>query len=159
MIPVCFVLKLSHLTLVLYLCYCQIGLDVCGRAHIQSNDGRYVLLAKHWLREKKDLIFNMLTALTLWGLWKLRNYLCFQNGVCLGLQKLQRSSRAMFKNWGWLLCSVKSFELHKLWKAKLDALVTRLEQILSRNGACQPQQWRSWWTECSKLRYALLFVG
>jgi hypothetical protein len=36
-------------------------------------------IGKLWLSNKKNIVANMFTSAALWGLWKLRNHLCFQN--------------------------------------------------------------------------------
>jgi hypothetical protein len=37
-------------------------------------------VGRMWLSNKKYMIANIFTSAALWGLWKLRNYLCFQDG-------------------------------------------------------------------------------
>jgi hypothetical protein len=37
-------------------------------------------IAKYWLSNKKYYVINIFTSAALWGLWKLRNHLCFQDG-------------------------------------------------------------------------------
>lgn len=40
----------------------------------------YELVAKFWFRDNRFSVMNIFTSAALWGLWKLRNCLCFQNG-------------------------------------------------------------------------------
>jgi hypothetical protein len=39
----------------------------------------YELVAKCWLCNKRFGVVNMISSIVCWGLWKLRNELCFQD--------------------------------------------------------------------------------
>jgi hypothetical protein len=45
-------------------------------------------IAKYWLSHKKCIVINLFTFAALWGLWKLRNCLCFQNGCWIDVNNL-----------------------------------------------------------------------
>jgi hypothetical protein len=38
-------------------------------------------ISKLWLSNKKHVVANIFTSAALWGLWKLRNNLCFHKDV------------------------------------------------------------------------------
>lgn len=46
----------------------------------------YESVAKYWIANKKHLITNVVSSVVLWSLWKLRNELCFQGVVWLGMK-------------------------------------------------------------------------
>ena len=46
----------------------------------------YESVAKFWIANKKHVITNVVSSAVLWSLWKLRNELCFQGVVWLGLK-------------------------------------------------------------------------
>jgi len=48
----------------------------CLGVNIGAN---FISIGIMWLSNKRFLVHNVITSATLWGLWKLRNELCFQN--------------------------------------------------------------------------------
>ncbi|KAF8707197.1 hypothetical protein HU200_030444 [Digitaria exilis] len=75
-------------------------------------------IGKLWL-SKKNLVINIFTSAALWGLWKLRNFICFQNGHWRDVQSLIQRITGMLIDWK-ILCPVESmpdFE-QKLCKMK-----------------------------------------
>jgi hypothetical protein len=80
----------------------------------------YESMAKLWIANKKHLITNVVSSATLWSLWKLRNELCFQGVVWIGMRMvLVRVSRMLR---GWL-------PLYKKEAGKqLESLIVKLEE-------------------------------
>jgi hypothetical protein len=62
----------------------------------------YVSGARMWLCNKKFGIINMVTSAVCWCLWKLRNYLCFQDVTSAYVEKLENSGFS--REAGWLRC-------------------------------------------------------
>jgi hypothetical protein len=72
--------------------YISLVLDVhCG------ND--FESIAKMWLSRKKFVVANILTSAALWGLRKLRNFLCFQNGNWKDMANLLHKVLGIAHNW------------------------------------------------------------
>jgi hypothetical protein len=59
--------------------------------------GCFESIGKFWLSDKKNSVINIFTSAALWGHWKLRNCLCFQNGswklLCPPLKMVELESR------------------------------------------------------------------
>ena len=54
-------------------------------------------IGKLWL-SKRNVIANMFTSAALWGLWKLRNYICFQNGQGRDVQTMLQRIAGLIHN-------------------------------------------------------------
>jgi hypothetical protein len=52
-----------------------------------------------WLSEKKYVNVNILSSAALWGLWKLRNELCFQDGAWISMKHLWSKVAGLVQNW------------------------------------------------------------
>lgn len=78
-----------------------------------------------WL-SKKYTVSNMFTSAALWGLWKLRNYLCFQNGRWKDVSSMMRRIVGMVQNWE-LLCPEEK-------KPELKQKLTKLKSLAERPG-------------------------
>jgi hypothetical protein len=52
-----------------------------------------------WLSSKKFTVTNMLSPAGLWAIWKLRNFLCFQNGMWRNMQQLLFRVVGLAQNW------------------------------------------------------------
>jgi hypothetical protein len=75
-------------------------------------------IGKRWLSTKKFMIANIFTFAALWGLWKLRNYLCFQDGRWKDMNSLLRRITTLIYNWK-LLCPDSQ-------KSELESRLSRL---------------------------------
>jgi hypothetical protein len=56
-----------------------------------------------WLSEKKYVNVNILSSAALWGLWKLRNELCFQDGAWISMKHLWWKVAGLVQSWS-ILC-------------------------------------------------------
>jgi hypothetical protein len=59
--------------------------------------------AKCWLCNKKFGIVNLITSAVCWGIWKLRNLLCFQEGAWKSMKQLWHVVVPMIRCWSILL--------------------------------------------------------
>jgi hypothetical protein len=79
----------------------------------------YELMANFWLSNKRFCVLNIFTSAALWGLWKLRNHLCFQNGRLKDVQSLLQRICVMVGDWKILCPPAQMQELeHRLEKLK-----------------------------------------
>jgi hypothetical protein len=65
-----------------------------------------------WLSNKKFDAVNIVSAATLWGIWKLRNALCFQNTVWMNMKHLMWRIAGLAQNW-LILCPAEMKEDYK----------------------------------------------
>jgi hypothetical protein len=84
----------------------------------------YESMAKLWLCNKKFGVLNMVTSAVCWGLWKLRNVLCFQDIGWRSVKQVWWKILPMLKCWKVLvpLGLMENFE----------AVLTSLERLASR---------------------------
>jgi hypothetical protein len=75
-------------------------------------------VAKLWLSDRKYAIANIFTSAALWGLWKLRNSICFQGGLWRDVNSLMQMIASMISNWKILCPAERTTELEQ----KLDKL-------------------------------------
>ena len=81
----------------------------------------YESVARFWIANKKHLITNVISSVVLWSLWKLRNELCFQGMVWIGMKMvLIRITRMLG---GWL--SLYKKEVGEL----IEGLIVNLEEL------------------------------
>ena len=79
-----------------------------------------------WLSRKKFIVHNILTSAVLWGLWKLRNELCFQNMSWRDIRILLMKVAILAQNW-LILCPETS-------KAELSGLIGKLKLMAAMPG-------------------------
>ena len=79
-----------------------------------------------WLSRKKFIVHNILTSAVLWGLWKLRNELCFQNMSWRDIRILLMKVAILAQNW-LILCPETS-------KAELFGLIGKLKLMAAMPG-------------------------
>jgi hypothetical protein len=56
-------------------------------------------IAKMWLCNKIFGVINIVTSAVCWGIWKLRNLICFQRDAWLGMQMLWKQVLPMLRSW------------------------------------------------------------
>jgi hypothetical protein len=56
-------------------------------------------IAKMWLCNKIFGVINIVTSAVCWGIWKLRNLICFQRDAWLGMQMLWKRVLPMLRSW------------------------------------------------------------
>jgi hypothetical protein len=56
-----------------------------------------------WLSNKKFSTINIISSAALWGVWKLRNELCFQNKSWRNMELLMMKVAGLAQNWA-ILC-------------------------------------------------------
>jgi hypothetical protein len=56
-------------------------------------------IAKMWLCNKNFGVINIVTSAVCWGIWKLRNLICFQRDAWLGMQMLWKRVLPMLRSW------------------------------------------------------------
>lgn len=81
----------------------------------------FVSIGQLWLSNKKFVVVNMFTSAALWGLWKLRNSLCFQNGRWKDVQSVLHLILALVQSWK-LLCPAGNLQELELLSEKLKHL-------------------------------------
>ena len=74
-----------------------------------------------WLSRKRFIVHNILTSAVLWGLWKLRNELCFQNTPWRDIRILLMRVTVLAQNW-LILCP-------EMVKSELSGFRGKLKQI------------------------------
>ena len=79
-----------------------------------------------WLSRKKFIVHNILTSAVLWGLWKLRNELCFQNMSWRDIRILLMKVAILAQNW-LILCP-------EISKAELSGLIGKLKLMAAMPG-------------------------
>lgn len=94
--------------------------------------GCYESVARIWISYKKHVVINAVTSTVLWSIWKLRNKLCFQGAVWMGMNGVLLRIVKMIKGW---------MPLYKEgYRVQLEGFVRFLEVKAS----LLPQlQWRS----------------
>jgi hypothetical protein len=78
-------------------------------------------IEKLWLSNKKFTVVNIFTSTALWGLWKLRNSICFQDGHWRSVKSVLQKIATMVQNWTLLCPPEKISELEQKLN-KLDRL-------------------------------------
>lgn len=82
----------------------------------------YESVASLWLSNKKHtMIVNVVTSAALWGLWKLRNFLCFQNGMWKYIASVLWMIVGLIQNWK-ILCPAERVQELELRLEKLKYL-------------------------------------
>jgi hypothetical protein len=87
----------------------------------------YEYVASLWLCNKKFRIINIFSSAVCWCLWKLRNHLCFQDGVWISMRMFWQRLVPMLKGWKILVSAEKL--------NGFDAVITKVEKL-----AWQPEQ-------------------
>ena len=59
----------------------------------------FVSVGTMWISNRKFIVENVFCAAILWGLWKLRNNLCFQGTLWVDVRVLIMKVTAMLQNW------------------------------------------------------------
>jgi hypothetical protein len=96
--------------------------DIVGRDMGNSFDSGGVC----WPSEKKYVNINIISPAALWGLWKLRNELCFQDGAWISMKHLWWKEAGLVQNW-LILCPSKelnSFSLNLRAMARSPEAIT-----------------------------------
>uniref|UniRef100_A0A0A9HRT9 Uncharacterized protein n=1 Tax=Arundo donax TaxID=35708 RepID=A0A0A9HRT9_ARUDO len=95
----------------------------------QKNIGRdFESVAKCWLSNKKLHIVNMLSFVAMWGLWKLRNCLCFQNISWVNIALVEKEVILMIGDRK-LLCHSRYIDAFNLMTNKLESLAAETEKL------------------------------
>jgi hypothetical protein len=81
-------------------------------------------VAKLWICNKKWYVVNIITSVVCWGLWKLRNSICFQDVAWLGMQMVWRRVLQMLRCWR-VLIPLKMED-------GFDSAISSLEQVCWR---------------------------
>lgn len=102
----------------------QMWLNISETIECRCGDD-FESVGKMWL-SKKNMVVNIFTSAALWGLWKLRNYICFQDGRWKDVQALMQKIAGHASNWAILCPSDKKQE----FELKLD----RLKSVAGRPG-------------------------
>jgi hypothetical protein len=89
--------------------------------HVGSD---FISLGTMWLSNKKFSVANSFCAAALWGLWKLRNSLCFQGLLWKDGRVLLLKVAAMLQNWS-ALCPKEHVPDFMRRLDKLKILATR----------------------------------
>lgn len=84
----------------------------------------FLSIGQMWLSNKRFLVENTFCADALWGLWKLRNSLCFQGSRWKNEQCLLVMVHVMLQGWAILCPAEKRMEYHTKLLA-LKALISR----------------------------------
>jgi hypothetical protein len=99
--------------------------DILGR-----DVGRdFLSIGQMWISNSRFLVDNMFCAAALWGLWKLRNVICFQGTVWRSVLSLLISILTMIINWRLLYPVEKRLEFDSKLE-KLKRLATSLPSLL-----------------------------
>ena len=88
--------------------------------------GNFESVGKLWISNKRHLVVNAFTCAALWGLWKLRNLLCFQNGLWQDVPNVLWKIAGLIHNWRILYPSEKmqELELPQIRKAEILSKTT-----------------------------------
>lgn len=84
----------------------------------------YESVARLWVANKKYLVTNVISSAVLWSLWKLRNEICFQGVVWLGMRMVLIRITKMLR--GWL--SLFKQEVAVV----LEGLIVKMEELSKR---------------------------
>jgi len=99
--------------------------DILGR-----NVGMdFLSIGQMWINNNRCLVDNMFCAAALWGLWKLRNGLCFQGMVWRSVLSLLVAILNMLTSWT-LLCPMEKRMEFSLKLEKLRKVATSLPTLL-----------------------------
>jgi len=101
--------------------------DILGR-----NVGMdFLSIGQMWINNSRCLVDNMFCAAALWGLWKLRNDMCFQGGVVWrSVLSLLISILNMLTSWT-MLCPMEKRPEFCLKLEKVRRVATSLPRLLS----------------------------
>ena len=77
-----------------------------------------------WISNKKFIVENMFCSAALWGIWKLRNSLCFQGCLWKDMKILSQHVANMIQNWR-LLCPKEKLLEYNLKLEKLRNMAIR----------------------------------
>jgi hypothetical protein len=88
----------------------------------------YESVARLWLCNKRFGIINIISLAVCWCLWKLRNHLCFQDGMWSSLKMFWQRPAPMLRCWRILVSTEKRDGFDSII-AQLVNLVWRPEQI------------------------------
>jgi hypothetical protein len=90
--------------------------------------GNFDSVGMCWLSDEKFAAINIVSAAILWGIWKLRNELYFQNAVWLNVKQLLWRIAGLAQNW-LILCPAKKKEELKSYILKLHSWARRPEML------------------------------
>jgi hypothetical protein len=88
----------------------------------------YESMAKHWLCNKKYGIINVFSSALCWGLWKLKNSMCFQGVAWLGMKLVWQTVIPMLRCWK-ILTPVKDLAGYEAALSSLEKMSWRPERI------------------------------
>jgi hypothetical protein len=94
------------------------------REYIFGEPSDYESVARLWVANKKYLVTNVISSAVLWSLWKLRNDICFQGVVWLGMRMVLIRITKMLR--GWL--SMYKQEVAVV----LEELIVKMEELSRR---------------------------
>jgi hypothetical protein len=94
-------------------------------------------MAKYWLCNKKNGIVNAFSSALCWGLWKLRNSVCFHGAAWLGMRMVWQTVIPMLRCWK-IMTQVKDMAGFEAALNFLERMAWRPKRIalsLSSDGA------------------------
>ena len=92
-------------------------------------DANFENIAAKWISNKRFLVRNMFSSAVLWGIWKLRNSLCFQGIEWRNGNQLWKIVIGMLNNWK-CLCKEEDTQFFMEMLNKIQKLSDRPERIL-----------------------------
>lgn len=90
----------------------------------------YESVAKYWIANKRHMLSNIVSSAVLWSLWKLRNELCFQGVVWLGMRMVLIRVSRMLRRW------------LPMYKQEVGVRLEELISKLEESASCPP--WIEW---------------
>ena len=91
--------------------------DISGVGKISNIEN----LATWWVSNKKHAVVNALHSAAMWGLWKIRNNLCFNRSVWYGMQKIWRQVALQLAAWEVLFLTDA--------RTQVSAMVKKIEKL------------------------------
>jgi hypothetical protein len=88
----------------------------------------FVSVGTMWISNRKFIVENIFCAAALWGLWKLRNNMCFQGTLWVDVRVLILKVTAMLHNWS-SLCPKEKVPEFRDHLDKLKSFVTRPHRL------------------------------
>lgn len=82
--------------------HCCVAENVWNFVHAYFNrniSADFESVASLWLSNKKFMIANIISSAVLWVIWKLRNSICFQGVLWLGMKKVYALVGRMLRSW------------------------------------------------------------
>ena len=90
----------------------------------------FVSVGTMWISNRKFIVENVFCAAALWGLWKLRNSLCFQGSLWIDVRVLIVKVTTMLQNWS-SLCPKEKIPDFLDHLDKLKSFATRPHRLPS----------------------------